>query len=58
MAKRKTDYVRQDPRNPKRWKYSIGSIGEGRQVFYREFDTEKEAFKYLQKWLKDYENDN
>ena len=50
MAKRKTDYIRQNSKNPKLYKFSIGSIGESRVVIHKEFDSTIEA----QIWFEDY----
>ena len=50
MAKRKTDYIRQDKKNPKLFKFSIGSIGTARIVASKEFDSTLEATI----WFEDY----
>ena len=51
MAKRKTDYIRQSSKNPKLFKFSIGSIGRTRDVFTKEFDSMIDAKLYMENYL-------
>ena len=53
--RRKRDYMRQDKRNPKLFKFSIGSIGTTRDVLVKEFDNTIDAkiwFEGYKKMLK------
>ena len=49
---RKTDYIRQNPKDPRKFRFSVGSLTERRQVFIKEFDDILEATIWFEGWLK------
>jgi len=51
VDRRKRDYIRQDKKNPKLFKFSIGSIGTTRDVLIREFETHVEAKIWFKHYL-------
>ncbi len=52
MERKNRDYIRQDKRNPKLFKFSIGSIGTTRDVILKEFETHVEAKIWFEQYLK------
>ena len=50
--RKKQDSVRQVKNNPKMYRFSIGSLGASRLVFYDYFDDAAKAHIYLEEYLK------